>query len=396
MAMDHTSASPGEPSGTRRDGPSVLVTDGMQKKALSVVRAIAGTAGDVGVVSAYPVSMAGVSRHATRRHRIDATGDGEYVRQLNALIETEGYDHVMPVAGRTFERLSSRRDDLHTSIDAILPSRSAMETALDKYRVHALSAELGVPTPDTRRIADRDALMDHADDVGYPVILKSGLETDERFVRRADSPAELGALYDAYLERYDVPPLLQQRLPGDGHGYFGFYIDGERLGSYTHHRVREYPASGGASACAESGQDPRLREYGGRIMDALEWTGVAMVEFKDDADGTPHVLEVNPKFWGSLDLAIQSGLNFPAHLLAHAAGVEAAPDPEFTPSRVHWPLSGDLQHAISRPGTGRSVLDDVFSSRTESNIRFDDSLPHVVELGKAIVRPVLDGGSRGR
>jgi predicted ATP-grasp superfamily ATP-dependent carboligase len=35
-----------------------------------------------------------------------------------------------------------------------------------------------------------------------------------------------------------------------------------------------------------------------------------MVEFKDDTDGVPHVVEVNPKLWGSFDLSLASGVNF--------------------------------------------------------------------------------------
>ena len=396
MGTEHTVESRGAPDATGGDGPSVLVTDGMQKKSLSVVRAIAGSTGDVGVVSSYPVSMAGVSRYVARQHWIGTTDGDEYVRRLNELIDAEGYDHVLPVGGRTFELLSARREKLHTPIDSILPPRPSMELAVDKHRVHALAEDLDVPTPTTHKVTDRADLTRLADEIGYPVVVKSGLETDVRFVRRADGPAELRALYAAFRRRYDSPPLLQQYLTGDGRGYFGLYVDGERIGSYTHHRIREFPPSGGASACAESGRDPELRRYGSRVLDALDWTGVAMVEFKDDAAGTPHVLEINPKFWGSLDLAIRSGLNFPADLLAHADGADVAADREFTPSRVHWPLSGDLSHALSRPETAPSVLDDLFSSRTGSNVRIDDVLPHLVEAGKALAGPVLDSGIRER
>lgn len=395
MAIENTSVSRGAPDGRGDDGPSVLVTDGMQKKSLSVVRAIAAFAGDVGVVSAYPVSMAGVSRHADRRHWITAADGDEYVRRLNEVIDGAGYDHVLPVGGRTFDLLSARRERLHAPIDSILPPRASMELAVDKGRVHDLAEDLSVPTPTTRRVSDRSDLTRLADGIGYPVVLKSGLETDTRFVRRADGPAELRSLYAEFRRRYDSVPLLQQHLPGDGRGYFGLYVDGERRGSYTHHRIREYPPSGGASACAESGRDPELRRYGSRILDALDWTGVAMVEFKDDAEGTPHVLEINPKFWGSLDLALRSGLNFPADLLAHADGADID-ERRFTPSRVHWPLSGDLHHALSRPETAPSVLEDLLSPRTGSNVRVDDALPHVVEAGKALAGPVLDGGIRER
>jgi predicted ATP-grasp superfamily ATP-dependent carboligase len=53
-----------------------------------------------------------------------------------------------------------------------------------------------------------------------------------------------------------------------------------------HRRVREWPPTGGASAAAESvPHAPALEHAGTRLLDALEWHGVAMVEFKGDPFG---------------------------------------------------------------------------------------------------------------
>ena len=44
-----------------------------------------------------------------------------------------------------------------------------------------------------------------------------------------------------------------------------------------------------------------------------------MVEFKvDPRDGIPKLMEVNPRFWGSLQLAIVSGVDFPYLILKMA------------------------------------------------------------------------------
>lgn len=38
-----------------------------------------------------------------------------------------------------------------------------------------------------------------------------------------------------------------------------------------------------------------------------------MVEWKVDLrDGRPKLMEINPRFWGSLELAVRSGVNFPS------------------------------------------------------------------------------------
>jgi len=53
-------------------------------------------------------------------------------------------------------------------------------------------------------------------------------------------------------------------------------------------------------------------EYGLKILKSLHWHGVAMVEFKKDLhDNQFKLMEINPRFWGSLDLPIASGVDFP-------------------------------------------------------------------------------------
>lgn len=66
-----------------------------------------------------------------------------------------------------------------------------------------------------------------------------------------------------------------------------------------HKRMREYPITGGSSTAAESMYDPELRDLGLTLLKALDWHGVAMVEFKKDSrDGKYKLMEINPKFWG--------------------------------------------------------------------------------------------------
>jgi predicted ATP-grasp superfamily ATP-dependent carboligase len=85
-----------------------------------------------------------------------------------------------------------------------------------------------------------------------------------------------------------------------------------------------------------------------RILDHVGWHGVAMVEFKVTPEGCPYLMEVNPRFWGSLQLAIDAGVDFPWLLYQLASGAPAWPDPGYrTGVRVRW-LLGDLDHLYLR------------------------------------------------
>jgi protein-tyrosine-phosphatase len=80
--------------------------------------------------------------------------------------------------------------------------------------------------------------------------------------------------------------------------------------------LHEVPYTGGASSFRESCQAEELVHLGETLLDAVEYDGVAMVEFRRAAiDGRPYFLEINGRLWGSLALALHCGVDFPAALV---------------------------------------------------------------------------------
>lgn len=367
----------------------VLVTDGMMKKSLAVVRTIDPLTAKTGVISSYPTSVAGVSQYADEHHRVARSTPKRYVSRLNRIFERETYDYLLPIGGWTTRALTEQVGVLDPAVGVVLPGSEAMATAQSKLETARLAERLGVPTPRTAMVTPDTDPERILETYGTPVVVKAPTESARRFVEYADSSRKLRAAVETYRRRDGDDPLVQEYLPGEGCGFFALYLDGRLAGHYSHTRIREYPPTGGISACAESNRDPRLRELGTRLLDDLGWNGPVMVEFKRDAGGTPNLVEINPKLWGSLDLAIASGLDFPSALLRY---MDSGERPEFTyrERRCHWPLSGDLQHAVSRPGSAGAVLADIVSSDTASNLSLLDPLPNVYEAGKAVLSPFID------
>ena len=111
------------------------------------------------------------------------------------------------------------------------------------------------------------------------------------------------------------PVLLQDYFVGTGHGVEVLLHEGRPLAAFQHQRLREVPISGGASALRQSVPlDPDLYEYSIKMLSALHWTGLAMVEFKTSHRGAC-LMEINGRVWGSLPLAIFSGVDFPVRLV---------------------------------------------------------------------------------
>ena len=232
----------------------------------------------------------------------------------------------------------------------------------------------------------------------------------------ADAAACQHAL--ASLPAAAYPVLLQRRVVGAGEGFFALRWNGRVVAMFAHRRLREKPPGGGVSVYRESlPLEPRLVEPGLRLLDALDWQGVAMIECRRDAaTGREVIMEVNGRFWGSLQLAIDAGVDFPA-LLARCASGETVPAVSDyrvgVRSRWFW---GDVDHLYLRltrsderlqlepgaPSRLRAVRDflrvDLKHDRSEV-WRWRDPGPFLVEslqwcglLGRGRRRPLVPDG----
>jgi predicted ATP-grasp superfamily ATP-dependent carboligase len=180
-------------------------------------------------------------------------------------------------------------------------------------------------------------------------------------VRYARCESELRELYQTTECLASHPSLIQERIVGPGTGVFVLCDRGRVRAAFAHRRLREKPPSGGASVLCESMPvDPALLAQAERLLGPLGWHGVAMLEYKQDRrSGTPFLMEVNGRFWGSLQLAIDAGVDFP-HLCCQLAMGEPLDDvPSYAVGvRNRW-LLGDLDHLLLRIcGRDRDLPED--------------------------------------
>jgi predicted ATP-grasp superfamily ATP-dependent carboligase len=168
-------------------------------------------------------------------------------------------------------------------------------------------------------------------------------------VAHAATPDELARTLARFPDAA-FPVLLQERVVGPGIGVFLLIWDGRVRAQFSHRRIREKPPAGGVSVYGESiASDPALVEKSAALLDRFGWCGVAMVEYKvDERTGTPVLMEINGRFWGSLQLAIDAGVDFPRLLIECAQGrVPSAPPAYEAGVRLKW-WWGDVDHLLAR------------------------------------------------
>ena len=128
-----------------------------------------------------------------------------------------------------------------------------------------------------------------------------------------------------------------------------FNLQSQPRAAFVYKRLREYPVSGGPSTLRESVKNDELRDIALRLLESLGWKGLAMVEFRvDRRDGRPKLMEINPRLWGSLHLAIISGMDFPHMLYRMSVDGDVAAQDDYTPGiRCRWLIPGDILHLLS-------------------------------------------------
>jgi len=308
----------------------ILVTDGQSRAALAITRSLGEKGHDVHVAAVTARSVAASSKYCHKSHIYPdpASDRAGYLDTIEDLIDATEIDILLPVTDICLFPVVEQLDRFRAICSVPFASISAIEKAANKDEITQLAQKLGVATPRSRTIASKGSGRNEPWDGQFPVVLKSSRSRVKvgsgwlfTGVDYADSASQLARKLEQ-LPDAAYPVLLQERIKGPGIGVFYCFDNGRRIATFAHRRLQEKPPSGGVSVLRESVRpDPKADEYGQALLSALNWHGVAMVEFKlDERDNIPKLMEINGRFWGSLQLAIDSGVDFPDLLVRMASG----------------------------------------------------------------------------
>ena len=343
--------------------PRVLVTDAEQRSALAVTRSLSRAGWEVHVGSSVAKPLAGASRAARMVHRLpDLRKDPQgFLSALDRIVEEFQIDVLLPLTDVS-ATLAVSMAGRHPGLTLPLPPPDVWSEASDKRRLMEIGAEVGVPVPRQFVIEDLERqapeCVKWAERTGFPVVLKphrSAVHKDDGVmgfgVKLASDEPDLLRELKAYApEAY--PILVQERIIGPGLGAFFLCNDGEIVATFAHRRLREKPPTGGVSVLRESvPMREDLRRHSAALLGHFRWSGVAMVEFKEDtATGTAYLMEINGRFWGSLQLAIDAGVDFPVLLLDEFVEGDGAREPSQPAAYRHGVRSrwfwGDVDHLL--------------------------------------------------
>jgi len=390
---------PDEIEGTGRtpdfqvDGVGCVVIGG-DYQGLGIVRS-AGRHGVPTCIIDDERSIARFSRYAT--HSVQVPGLRDEQKTVDTLIDIgrklslKGWV-IYPTRDETVAAISRHKKELSNWFRVPTPDWNVTRWAWDKRNTYRKAEELGIPIPRTwfpESIEDLDRV-----DAEFPLIIKPSIK--EHFLYRTkvkawrvDNRQQLVSRFEEASEFVPAGELMVQDLiPGGSEqqfGYAAFFKNGRAIGTMVTHNKRCHPPQFGRSSTFVKTIDlPILEEMAWRFLDAIDYYGLAEVEFRlDPRDGKYKLLDVNARTWGYHSLGQAAGVDFSYMLFADQMGKVVIPAQ--AQLGVSWVrLVTDLPVGIIC--LMRHQLDfwdyvkSVVGARAESVFSLDDPLPAIAEL----------------
>lgn len=334
-----------------KDREPILILDAHTNQALACARALGEAGHGVYVASHERFPLAGWSRYCRGRYRLRGQSPEEF-SELRDWARRQGIGVLLPLTERSCLMSNAGRAEWEEAGVAVgCGPAELLDAAFDKARTIRHAAACGVRVPPTRVPGSLDECLAAAEEVGFPCVVKPRWSNpwDGRRFRGARGPgyaANRDELVTAALacQQGGHWPLVQGFVEGRGRGVFALADRGRVLAWFAHERLRDTrPAGSGSSLRRSAPLDARLREPAARLLAEMNWHGPAMVEFRDDGASPPCLMEVNGRFWGSLQLAVDAGVNFPLLWVSLLSGRAVAPPAGYAEGvTLRW-LRGDVK-----------------------------------------------------
>jgi len=359
--------------------PRVLISEGTNKNALSIIRNL-GKSYSFDILTSCPPSLtlSAYSKFSNHIFYVNSSKEAKYYLKVLSILKNNNYDVFLPVGLKSYLVSSKNLDEFLNYTNLLVPKWDVMKIAYNKDLTMELAKKLGIPIPRTM-ILTSDNLSSIKE---FPVVIKSS-DGSGAYVKYCNTPEELKRNYKFLRKKSMTKIIAQEYIKGFGTGFYGVCKNGKFYGIFMHRRIKEFPITGGASAVAEAYYNKKLLNYGKKICEKLKWDGPLMAEFKYSQEiDEYYLIELNPKLWGSLDLTIKSGVNVPEILIKLALGEEVKPIKTYKKVKFRWVFPDEFKVLLS----GGETIQEFFKHEphTFTNLDFSDPLPTLFQIVQGV------------
>ncbi len=361
----------------------VLITDAQQRKALAATRSLGKKGIRVTAAEETRFNPTFFSKYCKDSLVYPSPIDkpAEFYDWLLQTLREEKFDLLLPMDDATLDIVAENRAELEQYTIIPLPSTESYRLAADKGLAVSAAREAGLDCPKTRMITSLEELETVCQELEFPVVIKPRKSSGSRGIRVVECKGDFRETYLAVHKTYPLPLVQEYMEPGERYDVCLLLGKDSKLkAGFVQKELRHFPTKMGPSTVQESVFFPELLKQAQDLMTRLDWWGIAEVEFMyDKKEGKYKFMEINPRFWNSLQLSILSGVDFPwlLYLLAVEGDCEEVLRYE-TGVRCRWLLPGDILHFLTNKE--RFALDPPFFSGKKQGlyndiVSYEDLLP---------------------
>lgn len=332
--------------------------DGNARHGLVAIRRLGQRGLQVTAGSETRFNAGSFSKYVSRR-LVYPSPESETSSFLDAIeqeLRTHAYDMILPINQHTVEIVVHNRARFEKYTVVPFPPTETLDIGLDKAATIKAAQSAGIPHPKTL-FPDEQEIETAFHELDTPVVVKPCRGSSRNGVSICHSQKELEQVYRETTAAHG-PVLLQEFVPNGGErGVYALYnTDSDLVRVTVQRRLRSNPPEGGASTYRETITDPELITISDHLLGNLDWQGVAMVEYRIDArSGTPVLMEINPRLWGSLALSVFAGVDFPVELYRLAMGESVERDLEYDVGVRARCVFTDAQQVLAREDKLRAL-----------------------------------------
>ena len=237
--------------------------------------------------------------------------DNNFYEDILSIIKKENPDVLIPIGGT--KQISFHKNEISKYVNVLVPDYESFCRVYDKKKTHILCEETEIAVPKRFTDVEADCLL--RNEKNTKLVIKPdfdiggahGLSIVDTIEELDTAKKNIRNMFGNYVVEEFIPGSLNMRAVqlvfNKGHKISACFIL---------KKIRQWPVTGGITAYAESTHEWELLEFIMPLFKKCPWEGPIEVELIiDERDGKPKLIEINPRFAGSIAFAIQCGVNFP-------------------------------------------------------------------------------------
>ena len=355
--------------------PSAMITDIDRRKSLPIIRSLGRKRIKIIGVSYEKIPIGTFSKYCKKTYLIPDYRKKplDFLIKLEEICKKETPDVFFPIEDEIIKLCVRYPSSWKPYTNALMPEKEAFDNAYDKWNTIQIAQKLNIRVPITYCPENIEQALDIIGKWKGEAVIKPRKSSGSRGIKYVKDPSQILKNYLEVSKKH-FKPLIQERVPSEGQGVGVFVLLDEKLETiaiFGHKRLREFPISGGPSTLRKSFRDDYLIDQTVRLFKRMALKGVAMAEYKMDVRSNKYLLmEINPRFWGSLQLAITAGVNFPLLYYQTALKIKVHPKLDFQEDKFcRWLLPGDILSFLANPQ--RFKLQPSFFKFFDKNLSYD-------------------------